>query len=95
VPQLVVPLSADQGVHADAVARHGLGAVAAHALGEGLFGLALIDRDKLDAAAVLSEAEAVLGDAATAERVQRFRARIDQLPREDAFVAYVEKLAAG
>jgi UDP:flavonoid glycosyltransferase YjiC (YdhE family) len=95
VPQLVVPLSADQGMHADAVARHRVGAAAAHALGEGLFGLALIDPVKLDAATVRAEAEQVLGDPAMADRVERFRARVDQLPREDAFVSYVEELAGG
>lgn len=95
VPQLVVPLSADQGLHADAVARHGVGAAAAHALGEGLFGLALVDPAKLDPATVLAEAQAVLGDPAMAERVAALRAKVEQLPREETFVAYVEELAGG
>lgn len=95
VPQLVVPLSADQGLHADAVTRHGVGAAAAHALGDGLFGLALVDPAKLDAATVRTEAETIAGDPAMAARVAQFRDRIDQLPREDAFVAYVEELAGG
>ncbi|HWH33162.1 MAG TPA: nucleotide disphospho-sugar-binding domain-containing protein, partial [Egibacteraceae bacterium] len=92
-PQLVVPLTGDQGSHADAVTRHGLGSVLRHALGQGAFGVPLTDPARLDPQQVLTEARALAADPAVAGRVADFRRRVDELPGPPEFVAFVEELA--
>lgn len=93
VPQLVVPLTADQSVHAEAVDRLGLGAVLRHALGEGPPGLSYVDPARIDPAAVLAQARALVADQAAAGRVSAFRTAMDALPREQALVTFVEQVA--
>lgn len=91
-PQTVLPLSADQPEHAEAVQRLGLGCVVP-ATRDFAFG-PIVERQHLTAEAVRAAVEETLAEPSHRERSVDIGNRMRALPGTDRFVEVIEKLAA-
>ncbi len=90
-PQTVLPLSADQPEHAEAVRRLGLGRVVP-AIREVAFG-PIVQRQRLTSEAVRTAVEQTLAEPRHRDRSAAMGDRMRRLPGTDRFVEVVEQLA--